>query len=208
MKNIIYIIKNTINNKAYIGQTWQSLKNRWHCGYKYCTHLDRAIKKYGEDKFYYEILKICETQDDADFWECFFINQFDSINNGYNLRAGGSRGRHSEISKQKMSNSAIKRNVAGEKNPNYGNHKLAGKNHPLYGKTRTNEEKEKISKTKRERKNSIGIKNGRAKLTENDVIEIRKAHNSGITIKFLAKKYNLSFSTIYSIIKRKLWKHI
>jgi predicted GIY-YIG superfamily endonuclease len=34
MKGIIYIIKNNINGKVYIGQTIQKLKDRWyrHCG--------------------------------------------------------------------------------------------------------------------------------------------------------------------------------
>jgi hypothetical protein len=35
----------------------------------------------------------------------------------------------------------------GEGNPNYNNHKLAGKNHPLFGKHHTEETKKKLSET-------------------------------------------------------------
>jgi hypothetical protein len=51
-----------------------------------------------------------------------------------------------------------------------------------------------------------GKKNGRAKLTEQDVLDIRA--NSGLTYRQLAAKYNVSQSLIGYIINRKNWKHI
>jgi hypothetical protein len=53
MKGIIYIIKNNINGKVYIGQTIQKLKDRWyrHCGKSGLSknelnmHIKRAILK-------------------------------------------------------------------------------------------------------------------------------------------------------------------
>ena len=46
----IYMHKNKINGKVYIGQTKQSLKNRWSNGYGYreCPKFWRAIQKYGK----------------------------------------------------------------------------------------------------------------------------------------------------------------
>ena len=44
----------------------------------------------------------------------------------------------------KISSERAKQNV-GEKNPNYGNHKLAGANHPLYGKHLSEETRKKLS---------------------------------------------------------------
>ncbi len=47
-----------------------------------------------------------------------------------------------------------------------------------------------------------------AKLTENDVIEIRKLYHSGEKPAKIAKIYRLNISTICSVIKRETWKHI
>lgn len=46
--------KNKINNKVYIGQTHQTLKERWGkngSGYRTSPHFYHAIQKYGWDNF-------------------------------------------------------------------------------------------------------------------------------------------------------------
>lgn len=78
----------------------------------------------------------------------------------------------SEQTKKKISDSRIGK-YTGENNPNYGNHKLAGENNPMYGKQHTEETRQKISqnvKGKMQGKNNYfydnhefsGINNGRA----------------------------------------------
>lgn len=52
---------------------------------------------------------------------------------------------------------------------------------------------------------SIGIANGRSKLTESDVINIRKSKNGP---KQLSKKFGVSRQVIWNIKKRHIWKHI
>ena len=54
-----------------------------------------------------------------------------------------------------------------------------------------------------------GELNGCSKLTNKKVIEIRKLYKPyKITGDILAKKFNVSSSLIYRIIKRNIWKHI
>jgi hypothetical protein len=60
-----------------------------------------------ETIFFIEALAYCETQTKADMSEIWFIKYFNSINNGYNIREGGSHGKMSEESKRKMSRSRI-----------------------------------------------------------------------------------------------------
>lgn len=50
-----------------------------------------------------------------------------------------------------------------------------------------------------------GEKHGCAKLNNAQVLEIRNSNETGV---FLAKKYNVSTTTISDITKRKIWKHI
>ncbi len=57
-------------------------------------------------------------------------------------------------------------------------------------------------------KTYLGSKNGRSKLTEENVIELRKLREEGLSYGQLSIKYNVSKATIGDIIKRKKWKHI
>ena len=108
----IYIIKNNINNKIYIGQTNKKIKERFS-EHKWpssqCIKLKRAIKKHGKENFYIELICACNTQEFANFLEIFYISDFNSIKKGYNITCGGDRGpswagkKHTELSKLKMS---------------------------------------------------------------------------------------------------------
>lgn len=53
-----------------------------------------------------------------------------------------------------------------------------------------------------------GSKNGRSKLTEKDIIEIRNLYDNGMTRMEIAKKFNRGWTTIDHIIKRETWKHV
>lgn len=53
-----------------------------------------------------------------------------------------------------------------------------------------------------------GEKNGRAILTEKEVLEIRELYKTGIKISDIAKRYNRGHSTILNIVHRNTWKHI
>ena len=92
----IYLHKNKINNKVYIGQTIQdNLNDRWKngLGYKSCTYFYNAIKKYGWDNFEHIILEQNEnwSQEDLDNKEVYYINLYQSNNPkyGYNITEGG-----------------------------------------------------------------------------------------------------------------------
>ena len=117
---IVYKRTNNINGKMYIGQTEQTLEGRWANGkgYRGSVKFYAAIQKYGAENFSHEILKENLTKEEADYWEVYYIEKFDTIKNGYNLKAGGTHCIYSEESKQKMSKNHA--DVSGEKNPMYG----------------------------------------------------------------------------------------
>lgn len=102
----IYIHLNMINNKAYIGQTCQSLDKRWGKGscYTHSTYFYNAIQKYGWDNFEHIIWADNLTQEQANLMEKQLIALFDTTNRefGYNCRAGGDNGMHSKESIEKM----------------------------------------------------------------------------------------------------------
>ena len=95
MVKSIYIIKNTVNSKVYVGQAInphrrfiQHLCNGNRLLDNYPIHL--AINKYGKDKFYYEILE--EEVENYNEREEYWIKHYNSISpNGYNVLSGGTQ---------------------------------------------------------------------------------------------------------------------
>lgn len=53
-----------------------------------------------------------------------------------------------------------------------------------------------------------GEKNKSAKLTEEQVIEIRNLHEHGCLTSDLAAKFNVSSKSIQGIVSRRYWKHV
>ena len=91
-KYTIYMHKNKINNKIYVGQTCQTLQERWGSkgsGYKTCTKFKNAINKYGWDNFEHIIIEEVYSPEEADEREKYWINYYNSVENGYNLSYGG-----------------------------------------------------------------------------------------------------------------------
>ena len=96
----IYIIKNNINEKVYIGQTTQKPEDRFKQHLKLLKTnkkqlIHKAIKKYGKENFYFEILQTnIESIKKLNELEEFYIEKYNSISpNGYNLCKGGNQSR-------------------------------------------------------------------------------------------------------------------
>ncbi len=53
-----------------------------------------------------------------------------------------------------------------------------------------------------------GSKNGRARLKEEDVLDIREKYKNGTPVYILAKEFNVGWSTVNNIILRNTWKQI
>lgn len=91
---IIYKITNSVNDKVYIGQTTKDLQSRIKnhrnamLGKK-DTHLYRAMRKYGWDKFTFEVIDTAESQEELNMLEEYYIKLYDSVANGYNMAYGG-----------------------------------------------------------------------------------------------------------------------
>jgi len=119
------MIRNKINGKIYIGQTIRSVKIRLEehqKGKRGCSAIYDAIKKYEWNNFeidWYEC-----PDEDLNFDEELLVREMGTLSpDGYNLmEGGGSGGKRSEESKQKMS----------------------GENHHMWGKTHNGETRRKI----------------------------------------------------------------
>ena len=141
----IYKITNTVNGKSYIGQTrHDAMKTRIRdhfAGYGNRI-VKRSIEKYGEDVFIFEILHDGIIPELLDSYEIEAIAKYNAlVPNGYNLTTGGGSGSRSEESRRKISESK------------------KGENHPLYGKTHSDETKRKMSENNAMKRPEVRRKN-------------------------------------------------
>jgi group I intron endonuclease len=88
---IVYLHKNKLNNKCYVGSTLQSPKRRWrksdksYNSYKNCVVFYRALQKYGWESFETTILENNVPETELAKIEEKYINQYNCVApNGYN----------------------------------------------------------------------------------------------------------------------------
>jgi len=106
----IYKITNPKGN-SYIGQS-RDIEHRFYYyrisgdWIKEQRKLYNSLKKYGCENHVFEVIEEC-FEDNINEREIYWINHFDSVINGLNLKYGGIGGRHSEETKQNISKSLM-----------------------------------------------------------------------------------------------------
>ena len=92
---LIYKATNKLNNKSYIGQTIKTLEERQKEHFYMAfnknkdTYFYKALRKYGKENFEWEILENNILKEQLNEKEKFWINYYDTFNQGYNLTQGG-----------------------------------------------------------------------------------------------------------------------
>lgn len=151
----IYKITNKINGRIYIGQTTNSFKRRYAGNLPERTgnkELRADIEKYGIEHFdIIEEYEIAYSAEELDALEAKYILEFDTVNpeHGYNRREGGLHGKYTDRAKEELS-IAHKGYVMPETQKQKISEALKGEKSYLYGKGKTTEVKEKISKSLKE----------------------------------------------------------
>lgn len=144
---IIYIIRNKVNNKLYIGQTTEKggFDRRYrHDLFKntHNEHLKSSIQKYGIENFEVdEEFDIAYSQEELDKLEYMYIEIYQCRNRkyGYNNRYGGHNGKHTEETKQKIGEANRGKHHTDEARQKMSEAKK--------GKHLTDEHKQKLSET-------------------------------------------------------------
>ena len=95
-KYYIYKVTNLMNGKIYIGKTNNFTKRKLeHTRYDINNGniFHKALKKYGESNFKWEIIDTCTGLDQINKLEKYYIKKFNSYKpNGYNMTKGGDGG--------------------------------------------------------------------------------------------------------------------
>lgn len=169
---LIYMIRNKINNKKYIGQTIRALNDRMN-DYKRGfgnDYLNNAFNKYGWNNFEFTVIDTAQTIEELNSKEIKYIIKYNTTNKmiGYNIELGGNNATPTIETLEKMSRShlGIKQTdtwinnrispSGSDEAKKYGRKKTEEEkleiciNSPKYwlGKTRDEETKRKIRETK------------------------------------------------------------
>jgi group I intron endonuclease len=223
------------SKKVYIGQSINlSDRMRQHKYSEKNYYLKNSLLKYGFDNHKFEIIHELPSDIDRnilDDYEIFYISQYKSANMELmNLTEGG---KSTKMSKELIDRLTLKK--IGKKMPdstryalkkaNVGRKmlphvdKILSKYRTIeratqmgkmnIGKIRTEENKNKISETLKNKTDNKGVQNKKSKLTDDIVLKIREKYNpKSYPSRKLAKEYDISKTNILDIINRKIWKHI
>jgi len=169
---LVYKATNKINGLVYIGCTTKTLEERKKghlCGRDNFL-FQRALRKYGDINFVWEVLCLCKDIEELGNKEQYYINKYHSYDRryGYNLTFGGTlNGGHIDEIKKKISKKVrdwnntdegklylksksekLKTEFIGSKNPNAKKHILIspeGEKYEIYGNLAVFCEEKKIS---------------------------------------------------------------
>lgn len=237
MQSGIYRITCRANMKSYIGSAidfdrrWYQHKWALKSGRHYNLHLQNAWNKHGAEKFSFEKLIICSSEN-VIFYEQLCL---DALNPEFNnaLRAGNTLGtRHSQATRDKIRRKAIGRKCQqrsdlhkqklsaahkGKAKPQHvmdalqrgrANHIITDSQRAALSQAiKLGYENGTRSKAKTEQhKNKIG--QYFARFTDDQIREIRSMSAGGISGKQLAKIFETPTSTISQIVNKKRYKWV
>lgn len=156
----IYIIKNDVNDKMYVGQCMRPVENRFksHLCCKDNAPLHKAMREIGSEHFYFEIVAECDDLDRLNT-ETYYIEKFNTlIPNGYNRFKHSSNGfsfnHHNSDSKELQSQKTqLWWKASDEKTVSLRNKKIS---ESLQGKKFSYEHRQKLSEIAKKR---VGDKN-------------------------------------------------
>lgn len=200
----IYLLRNLVNGKCYVGQTCRPVEVRFSdhrksAGYVKSRHryvIARAIHNYGWDNFECSVIEECPSQFVMDERERYWISHYNSVfPNGYNADIGGKgKGRVSENTKCKIGSAHRGKHVSSETRARISKSKT-GVSIP-----KTEEHKKKIGAA------NSGENSGSAKLTWELVRVIRSRYQAGgVKQKDLANEFGVTQCVISLIVRNLIW---
>jgi group I intron endonuclease len=184
---IIYKINNSINNDFYIGST-RNVKKRYYTHLNHirtnkntCIKLIRAVNKYKEENFTFEIIEECDLNSIL-IREQYYI---DTLNPKYNI----SKIAGSNFGIKRTEEVKLKKSISQKENWN--------------NVTYRDKHLKELSKNWKK-----GSTHKMAKITEEDVVKIKNKLNDGLFPKKISEILNLSYHSVKDIKRGKTWKHI
>lgn len=180
------------DKKVYIGQSVDVLKRWRHYINLWCVsqvRLHSSLKKYGPSRHKFELLCQC-SRSELNELEVYYIELYQSFNTkfGLNLRSGGECSAHSEETKRKIGAANRGKKASLETRQKQRVAKI-GKPSPWKGRKAS-------EKTKKKQSDSHKLK-----LSESDLMQIRKLYADGWNYKKIGNVYSINSDSVRNIVK-------
>jgi group I intron endonuclease len=184
----IYMITN-MDGKIYIGQS-KDIFNRFHQYFRedyrvMGVKLINSMKLYGSDNHFYEVVEECNIND-LDNKEKYYINLYNSKENGLNSTIGGNGLITHSIESKKAIGDALRGRIS-----------------PLKGRIRAY--KGRVSPNKNNKRTQESIKSQIQKMTGKEQKGIKilctKSNKTWISASQCSRELNVSITTIFNWIK-------
>lgn len=194
-KSVIYAIVNRTNSKKYVGSTVnrnhrfyyhrRSLRQNRHTSLK----LQAAWNKYGEDMFSFTVLESVIEHSNLIAREQFWIDYYQAASQGYNMLPNAANWlvyhHHTEEAKQKMSK--------------FHSDKWKTYTMPEYHKDAIRIAASGPMSNERRIRERVGTNNGNAKLSPQDVIDIKAMLAKDVKVAEIASLFKVSYQCIWKI---------
>jgi len=137
----LYVKTHNITGLKYLGKTESKDPHKYSGS---GTYWKSHLKKHGKD-YHTEIIKECQTKDEFAYWGLFYSNLWNVVesNEWANLKeeTGDAHGKLSPESRRKIGEAGLGREPWNKGMSGF----RAGNNHHFYGKSRTEQDRKKIS---------------------------------------------------------------
>lgn len=146
MFGYIYKRQNKINGKIYVGQHQYDKEGIDPTYLGSGNIFKKDLKKYGNENFTYELLENCNSIEELNERECYYIRFFDCISpKGYNLRDGGNGKFLAEESRQNLCNAQRKYYAEHPEKAQLESEQRKGKGNPMFGRKQSEKQRKAAS---------------------------------------------------------------
>lgn len=221
---IIYLARNRINGKVYVGQTVVSLAERMGdhrrkaLVHRSRSHFHSAIRKYGFDAFEWTILERSLMREALNSSERAWIKKYHSTDprRGYNNTTGGDACEFTEEAKKRIGDAgkgrklrpehieALRRRFSGEGNPFYGKHH----SDDARAKNRAAHVGKKLRPEHIAKCIHRGEDNGLATITEETARAIKRMIAAGVRQGEIVRSLGVTINHVKNIRRGSCWRHV
>lgn len=224
----IYKITNKVNGNSYIGlstdieRRWKDHKNEYNWKREFNKTLYQAFQKYGLENFTFEVLEECSPIELSEK-EKYYINLYDTYKNGYNNTTGGENNKGEGHPKHKLDKEDIidirtRYNNLEKKQEVYQLYKnRIGESgfHKIWNYETWKGIMEEVYTPENKlfhahNTANKGSKNGRSKLNEDEVRQIRLRRKNGDKLLDVYQDYSnkLTYKSFTNVWTYQNWKNI
>lgn len=184
MTGSIYLIRNVINGKCYVGQTIQRPEDRFKQHLKLLKTnenqlISKAIRKYGRKSFELIILETSIPEEKLNEREIYYIQKLGTLHpNGYNLSEGGQKAKRQPVLLEKEFT------ILNWINEGKSLREIASKLGVTHKEVKTILNKNQIRPMKRSKHKPV--------ITEEEKLKIAQLYRDGLSTKEIAAMLNRS----------------